>query len=86
MRSVEESLRNKMEELERINNQFKDELDYKDYTIQQLKQVFFLLLIFIKWMMQVFQATGKRSKKKKKIGAKWKWPTEISGRPWKIFK
>lgn len=64
MRSVEESLRIKTYELERVINYFKDELDYKDFYIQQLKQVFYLLLFFIKWMMQVFQATGKRWKKK----------------------
>ncbi|XP_072196291.1 kinesin-like protein KIF20B [Excalfactoria chinensis] len=38
MRSVEISLRNKMDELERIKKQLKEELDSKKLSIQQLKQ------------------------------------------------
>lgn len=39
MRSVEKSLRNKIDELERIKRQYGEELDIKKLTIHQLKQV-----------------------------------------------
>lgn len=39
LRSVEKSLRNRIDELEKIKKQFSEELHIKKLTIQQLKQV-----------------------------------------------
>lgn len=52
MRSEEKSLRNKVNELQKIKNQFSAELEIKQRTILQLKKVFYflkgyLLLIFL---------------------------------------
>jgi len=41
MRSEEKSLRNKVNELEKIKTQLSEELDIKQRAIQQFKRVFF---------------------------------------------
>lgn len=67
MRSEEKSLRNKVSELQKIKNKFIEELEIKQRTILQLKQVFYYLkfyslsicLIHL-LITQVFQTTGDR--------------------------
>lgn len=65
MRSEEKSLRNKVSELEKIKNKFSEELEIKQRTILQLKQVFYYLKFYLllicltnPLIRQVFQATG----------------------------
>lgn len=67
MRSEEKSLRNKVSELQKIKNKFSEELEIKQRTILQLKQVFYYLKFYLLsiclinlLIRQVFQTTGDR--------------------------
>lgn len=59
MRSEEKSLRNKVNELEKIKKQLSEELDIKQRAIQQFKRVFFFALNFLTSLLMTCSLSNK---------------------------